>query len=39
MKQHEQRLNTKEKTILTAFEFGKLRSVLKLEAEKKYLQI
>jgi len=38
MKQYEQRLNAEEKIILTAFEAGKLRSVPKLEAEKKRLQ-
>lgn len=38
MKQNKQKLNAEEKAILTAFESGKLRSVPKLEAEKKRFQ-
>lgn len=38
MKQRKQKLNVEEKTILSAFESGKLRSIPKLEAEKKRLQ-
>ena len=38
MKQRKQKLNAEEKAILKAFESGKLRSVPKLQTEKKRLQ-
>jgi len=38
MKQYKQKLNAEEKSILTAFESGKLRSISHLETEKKRLQ-
>jgi predicted DNA binding CopG/RHH family protein len=38
MKRHKQKLNAEEKAILTAFEAGKLRSVPKLQTEKKRFQ-
>lgn len=38
MKKHKQKLNAEEKTILAAFESGKLRSVPKLQTEKKRFQ-
>lgn len=38
MKKNKQKLDAEEKAILTAFESGKLRSIPKLEAEKKRLQ-
>ncbi|OAI48870.1 hypothetical protein AYO45_03975 [Gammaproteobacteria bacterium SCGC AG-212-F23] len=38
MKPHKQKLNAEEKAILTAFESGKLKSIPKLEREKKRIQ-
>lgn len=38
MKKLKQKLNSEERAILAAFESGKLRSVPKLEVEKKRLQ-
>jgi predicted DNA binding CopG/RHH family protein len=38
MKKNKQKLSAEEKAILTAFESGKLRSVAKLQSEKKRIQ-
>lgn len=38
MKQAKQKLNAEEKAILTAYESGRLRSIPKVETEKKRIQ-